>query len=79
VLASREFLYSVQVLPDTSTDGLRQRTDNRVDQVAGAYRPEHADEPFGDVMRSITKYVVSNSLQAAEWQNSCPEPFEGRE
>ena len=35
-----------------------------------AYWPEHADEPFGDVMNSIKKYVVSNSLQSAEWQNS---------
>jgi len=35
-----------------------------------AYWPEHADEPFGGVMNSIKKYVVSNSLQAAEWQNS---------
>jgi dihydrofolate reductase len=35
-----------------------------------AYWPEHADEPFGDVMNSIKKYVVSNSLPAAEWQNS---------
>jgi dihydrofolate reductase len=35
-----------------------------------AYWPEHADEPFGDVMNSMKKYVVSNSLQAAEWQNS---------
>jgi dihydrofolate reductase len=35
-----------------------------------AYWPEHADQPFGDVMNSIKKYVVSNSLQAAEWQNS---------
>ena len=35
-----------------------------------AYWPEHADEPFGDVMNSIKKYVVSNSLQAAEWQNA---------
>ncbi len=34
------------------------------------YWPEHADEPFGDVMNSIKKYVVSDSLQAAEWQNS---------
>jgi dihydrofolate reductase len=34
------------------------------------YWPEHADEPFGDVMNSIKKYVVSNSLQAANWQNS---------
>jgi dihydrofolate reductase len=35
-----------------------------------AYWPAHADEPFGDVMNSIKKYVVSNSLQSAEWQNS---------
>jgi dihydrofolate reductase len=35
-----------------------------------AYWPQHADEPFGDVMNSIKKYVVSTSLQAAEWQNS---------
>jgi dihydrofolate reductase len=34
------------------------------------YWPEHADEPFGDVMNSIKKYVVSDSLQAAKWQNS---------
>jgi len=35
-----------------------------------AYWPEHANEPFGDVMNSIKKYVVSNSLQTADWQNS---------
>jgi dihydrofolate reductase len=35
-----------------------------------AYWPEHAEEPFGDVMNSMKKYVVSSSLQAAEWQNS---------
>jgi dihydrofolate reductase len=35
-----------------------------------AYWPEHADQPFGDVMNSIKKYVVSNTLQTAEWQNS---------
>jgi dihydrofolate reductase len=34
------------------------------------YWPEHGDDPFGDVMNSIKKYVVSDSLQAAEWQNS---------
>jgi dihydrofolate reductase len=34
------------------------------------YWPEHADEPFGEVMNSMKKYVVSDSLQAAEWQNS---------
>jgi dihydrofolate reductase len=35
-----------------------------------AYWPQHADQPFGDVMNSIKKYVVSNGLQSAEWQNS---------
>ena len=35
-----------------------------------AYWPEHADEPFGDVMNSMKKYVVSNTLDSAEWQNS---------
>jgi dihydrofolate reductase len=35
-----------------------------------AYWPEHASEPFGDVINSIKKYVVSDSLQAAEWENS---------
>ena len=35
-----------------------------------AYWPEHADEPFGDVMNWMKKYVVSSSLQAADWQNS---------
>lgn len=35
-----------------------------------AYWPEHADQPFGDVMNSIRKYVVSNTLQTTEWQNA---------
>jgi dihydrofolate reductase len=35
-----------------------------------AYWPEHADQPFGDVMNSIKKYVVSSSLETAQWQNS---------
>jgi dihydrofolate reductase len=35
-----------------------------------AYWPEHADQPFGEVMNTISKYVVSNSLRAAEWQNT---------
>jgi dihydrofolate reductase len=39
------------------------------DEWAG-YWPAHADEPFGDVMNSIKKYVVSTSLQEAKWQNS---------
>ena len=34
------------------------------------YWPAHADEPFGDVMNSMQKYVVSDTLQAAEWQNT---------
>lgn len=35
-----------------------------------AYRPEHADEPFGDVINGMKKYVVSDSLDAAEWENT---------
>jgi len=35
-----------------------------------AYWPEHADDPFGDVMNSMQKYVVSDSLQSADWQNT---------
>jgi len=35
-----------------------------------AYWPEHAGDPFGDVMNSMKKYVLSDSLQAAEWQNT---------
>jgi dihydrofolate reductase len=35
-----------------------------------AYWPEHGDEPFGEVMNSMKKYVVSTRLQTAEWQNS---------
>jgi dihydrofolate reductase len=35
-----------------------------------AYWPEHADQPFGDVMNAMKKYVVSDSLEAAEWQNT---------
>src|SRR4029450_4309506 len=31
-----------------------------------AYWPEHADDPFGEVMNSMKKYVVSNSLQTAD-------------
>jgi dihydrofolate reductase len=34
------------------------------------YWPEHADQPFGDVMNSMKKYVVSGSLQSTEWENS---------
>jgi dihydrofolate reductase len=35
-----------------------------------AYWPEHADEPFGGVLNATKKYVVSNTLANAEWQNS---------
>jgi hypothetical protein len=40
-----------------------------------AYWPEHADEPFGGVLNAtkkyiVSKYVVSNTLANAEWQNS---------
>ena len=35
-----------------------------------AYWPQNADQPFGDVINDIQKYVVSNSLQRAEWQNT---------
>jgi dihydrofolate reductase len=35
-----------------------------------AYWPEHADEPFGDVINAMQKYVVSDSLESAEWQNT---------
>lgn len=35
-----------------------------------AYWPEHADEPFGDVMNAMKKYVISSSLQSADWQNT---------
>ena len=35
-----------------------------------AYWPEHAADPFGDVMNAMKKYVVSDSLREAEWQNS---------
>jgi dihydrofolate reductase len=35
-----------------------------------AYWPEHADEPFGEVMNGMKKYVLSNSLTQADWSNS---------
>jgi dihydrofolate reductase len=34
------------------------------------YWPEHANEPFGDVINPIQKYVVSSTLQDASWQNT---------
>jgi dihydrofolate reductase len=35
-----------------------------------AYWPEHEDEPFGEVINAMQKYVISNSLQTAEWRNT---------
>ena len=35
-----------------------------------AYWPAHADQPFGDVMNAIKKYVVSSSLTSADWRNT---------
>ena len=35
-----------------------------------AYWPNHADEPFGDVLNATKKYVLSNTLISAEWENS---------
>jgi dihydrofolate reductase len=37
---------------------------------SAAYWPEHADQPFGDVMNGMKKYVVSSGLQSAEWENT---------
>ena len=34
------------------------------------YWPEHADDPFADVMNGTKKYVISDSLSSADWQNS---------
>jgi dihydrofolate reductase len=34
------------------------------------YWPEHADEPFGDVINDTKKYVLSNTLTSADWKNS---------
>lgn len=35
-----------------------------------AFWPEHADEPFGDVLNATKKYVVTTTLTSAHWQNS---------
>jgi dihydrofolate reductase len=35
-----------------------------------AYWPENADQPFGDVINGMKKYVVSDSLPSADWENS---------
>ena len=35
-----------------------------------AYWPQNADQPFGDVINDIQKYVVSDSLRTADWNNT---------
>ena len=35
-----------------------------------AYWPDNADQPFGDVINPIKKYVLSNSLTSADWENT---------
>jgi dihydrofolate reductase len=35
-----------------------------------AYWPDNADQPFGDVINPIKKYVLSNSLTTADWENT---------
>jgi dihydrofolate reductase len=35
-----------------------------------AYWPQNADQPFGDVINPIKKYVLSNSLTSADWENT---------
>ena len=35
-----------------------------------AFWPENADQPFGDVINPIKKYVISSSLASADWENT---------
>ena len=35
-----------------------------------AYWPQNADQPFGDVINPMKKYVLSNSLSEATWENT---------
>ena len=35
-----------------------------------SYWPDNADQPFGDVINPIKKYVLSNSLTSADWENT---------
>jgi dihydrofolate reductase len=42
-----------------------------------AYWPDNADQPFGDVINPIKKYVVSNSLTSADWENTEVIPGDG--
>ena len=38
--------------------------------VGDAFGTADADEPFGDVINDIAKYVVSSTLESAEWNNT---------
>ena len=35
-----------------------------------AFWPENADQPFGDVINPMKKYVISNGLNEATWENT---------
>ena len=35
-----------------------------------AFWPENADQPFGDVINPMKKYVISNGLSEATWENT---------
>lgn len=35
-----------------------------------SYWPEHADDDFGQTMNEMPKYVVSRTLDSADWQNT---------
>ena len=35
-----------------------------------AYWPDNADQPFGDVINPIKKYVVSSTMESADWENT---------
>lgn len=35
-----------------------------------AYWPQNADQPFGDVINPMKKYVLSNRLREATWENT---------
>ena len=41
------------------------------------YWPENADDEFGAIINSLPKYVVSDSLSEAAWQNTTVVPGDG--
>lgn len=41
------------------------------------YWPEHGDDDFGSIINNMTKYVVSDSLDEATWQNTTLVPGDG--